>query len=61
MQSADSSRAGPAGDDDSGNSDRTVKEHPMNTTRTPVVFIHSLWLHASSWDPWVQCLRVAAA
>jgi non-heme chloroperoxidase len=33
----------------------------MNTTRTPVVFIHSLWLHASSWDPWVQCLRVAAA
>jgi pimeloyl-ACP methyl ester carboxylesterase len=26
----------------------------MNTTRTPVVFIHGLWLHASSWDPWVD-------
>ncbi|WP_326560912.1 alpha/beta hydrolase [Micromonospora sp. NBC_01796] len=22
--------------------------------RTPVLFIHGLWLHASSWDPWVQ-------
>lgn len=21
-------------------------------TRTPVVFIHGLWLHASSWQPW---------
>ncbi|MEV6297881.1 alpha/beta hydrolase [Actinoplanes sp. NPDC051861] len=21
---------------------------------TPVLFIHGLWLHASSWDPWVQ-------
>ncbi len=20
--------------------------------RTPVVFVHGLWLHASSWDPW---------
>ena len=26
----------------------------MNTTRTPVVFIHGLWLHASSWTPWVD-------
>lgn len=27
----------------------------MNTnTRTPVVFIHGLWLHASSWQPWVD-------
>ena len=26
----------------------------MNTTRTPVVFIHGLWLHASSWAPWVD-------
>ena len=24
------------------------------TDRHPVVFIHGLWLHASSWDPWVQ-------
>jgi pimeloyl-ACP methyl ester carboxylesterase len=21
---------------------------------TPVVFVHGLWLHASSWDPWVE-------
>ena len=26
----------------------------MNATRTPVVFIHGLWLHPSSWDPWVD-------
>jgi pimeloyl-ACP methyl ester carboxylesterase len=26
----------------------------MNSSRTPVVFIHGLWLHASSWDPWQQ-------
>lgn len=24
------------------------------TTRTPVLFIHGLWLHASSWEPWVN-------
>jgi len=23
-------------------------------TRTPVVFIHGLWLHADSWGPWVE-------
>ncbi|MGZ4611010.1 MAG: alpha/beta hydrolase [Actinomycetes bacterium] len=23
-------------------------------TRTPVVFVHGLWLHASSWQPWVD-------
>jgi pimeloyl-ACP methyl ester carboxylesterase len=26
----------------------------MTASNTPVVFIHGLWLHASSWDPWVQ-------
>ncbi len=26
----------------------------MATTRTPVVFIHGLWLHASSWAPWLD-------
>jgi len=26
---------------------------------TPVLFIHGLWLHASSWDPWVQLFREA--
>ncbi|CDP86616.1 MULTISPECIES: alpha/beta hydrolase [Mycolicibacterium] len=26
----------------------------MTDTRTPVVFIHGLWLHASSWQPWMD-------
>jgi pimeloyl-ACP methyl ester carboxylesterase len=24
---------------------------------TPVVFIHGLWLHASSWQPWIELFR----
>jgi pimeloyl-ACP methyl ester carboxylesterase len=24
---------------------------------TPVLFIHGLWLHASSWDPWTDLFR----
>jgi alpha-beta hydrolase superfamily lysophospholipase len=24
---------------------------------TPVVFIHGLWLHATSWEPWVERFR----
>ena len=31
----------------------------MTTTRTPVVFIHGLWLHATSWAPWVQLFSEA--
>jgi pimeloyl-ACP methyl ester carboxylesterase len=26
---------------------------------TPVLFIHGLWLHASSWDPWVPVFQDA--
>jgi pimeloyl-ACP methyl ester carboxylesterase len=26
----------------------------MSDTRRPVVFIHGLWLHATSWQPWVD-------
>jgi len=26
----------------------------MTATRTPVVFVHGLWLHASSWAPWQE-------
>lgn len=26
----------------------------MSTTRTPVIFIHGLWLHADAWQPWVD-------
>ena len=24
------------------------------TNQTPVIFIHGLWLHASSWQPWAD-------
>ena len=27
------------------------------TPRTPVVFVHGLWLHAESWNNWVQLFR----
>ena len=27
------------------------------TTPTPVVFIHGLWLHATSWNPWLALFR----
>ena len=29
----------------------------MAAAGTPVVFIHGLWLHASSWRPWVELFR----
>jgi pimeloyl-ACP methyl ester carboxylesterase len=29
------------------------------TTPTPVIFIHGLWLHATSWNPWVELFREA--
>lgn len=31
----------------------------MSDTRIPVVFIHGLWLHASSWQPWVDLFEAA--
>jgi pimeloyl-ACP methyl ester carboxylesterase len=31
----------------------------MTTERTPVVFIHGLWLHATSWGPWIERFRDA--
>src|ERR1700740_2401181 len=31
----------------------------MTQPSGPVVFIHGLWLHASSWDPWVELFREA--
>ncbi len=31
----------------------------MTTTGTPVVFIHGLWLHATSWAPWAELFREA--
>ena len=29
----------------------------MPSTTTPVVFIHGLWLHATSWGPWIDLFR----
>jgi pimeloyl-ACP methyl ester carboxylesterase len=31
----------------------------MSAAPRPVVFIHCLWLHATSWDPWVSRFREA--
>jgi alpha-beta hydrolase superfamily lysophospholipase len=31
----------------------------MSTSRTPVVFINGLWLHATSWQPWIEHFRAA--
>jgi non-heme chloroperoxidase len=31
----------------------------MEPANTPVVFVHGLWLHASSWDPWVDIFKQA--
>jgi pimeloyl-ACP methyl ester carboxylesterase len=31
----------------------------MTSARTPVVFIHGLWLHATSWAPWLELFRQA--
>jgi len=31
----------------------------MTTPSRPVVFIHGLWLHATSWTPWVELFREA--
>jgi pimeloyl-ACP methyl ester carboxylesterase len=29
------------------------------TTPTPAIFIHGLWLHATSWNPWIDLFRQA--
>ena len=31
----------------------------MTTAGTPVVFIHGLWLHATSWGPWTELFQTA--
>jgi alpha-beta hydrolase superfamily lysophospholipase len=30
-----------------------------DAVRTPVVFIHGLWLHSSSWQPWIDLFNEA--
>ncbi|HEY5880335.1 MAG TPA: hypothetical protein VIU11_15610 [Nakamurella sp.] len=29
----------------------------MTAPTTPAVFIHGLWLHATSWQPWMDLFR----
>src|SRR4051794_14351044 len=31
----------------------------MSSEPTPVVFIHGLWLHATSWGPWIDLFQHA--
>jgi non-heme chloroperoxidase len=31
----------------------------MTDTKAPVVFIHGLWLHSTSWQPWVDLFAAA--
>jgi pimeloyl-ACP methyl ester carboxylesterase len=31
----------------------------MTEPRTPVVFIHGLWLHTASWTPWLELFAQA--
>lgn len=31
----------------------------MTATGTPIVFIHGLWLHATSWNPWLEVFSTA--
>ncbi len=31
----------------------------MTTPKTPVVFVHGLWLHATSWQPWISLFEEA--
>ena len=31
----------------------------MTDTKAPVVFIHGLWLHATSWGPWQELFAEA--
>src|SRR2546429_5995389 len=34
-------------------------ECEMTQPGRPVVFVHGLWLHASSWDPWLELFQEA--
>src|SRR6478752_8356989 len=31
----------------------------MTPANTPVIFVHGLWLHATSWDPWAAFFQEA--
>jgi alpha-beta hydrolase superfamily lysophospholipase len=39
---------------------RPVKEKSsMAETKTPVVFVHGMWLHSTSWQPWADRFEAA--
>jgi alpha-beta hydrolase superfamily lysophospholipase len=35
------------------------RENAMTTPKNAVVFIHGLWLHGTSWQPWIDLFREA--
>jgi pimeloyl-ACP methyl ester carboxylesterase len=35
------------------------RECAMTTPKIPVVFVHGLWLHATSWQPWIELFGAA--
>src|SRR4051794_14814731 len=45
------------------NKENNMSNTPIPTTDsktpTPVVFVHGLWLHASSWFPWIEAFAEA--
>jgi len=45
--------------DTPGNVPATTGDTSAVPAGRPVVFIHGLWLHATSWDPWVDLFRQA--
>jgi non-heme chloroperoxidase len=42
-----------------GNVPATTGDTSAVPAGRPVVFVHGLWLHATSWDPWVDLFRQA--
>jgi non-heme chloroperoxidase len=45
--------------DTPGNAPATTGDTSPAPAGRPVVFVHGLWLHATSWDPWVDLFRQA--
>src|SRR5580765_1436943 len=45
---------GPTPADRSTPARQPERELLMTAPATPVVFIHGLWLHATSWQPWID-------
>ena len=50
---------GDAQDGTPGDVPATTGDTSVVPAGRPVVFVHGLWLHATSWDPWVDLFRQA--